>query len=135
METLPAAVRSMLDPGTYPHPVEDIRLVQTHISWVFLTGTWAYKIKKPVDFGFLDFTTLERREHYCRRELELNRRFAPEIYVDVVPLCFDGLHYRLLGKGDVVESCLRMRQFNENDLLLHRVRQQRFDPAWMDLLA
>ncbi len=135
METLPPAVRSMYDPGTYPHPVEDIRLVQTHISWVFLTGAWAYKIKKPVDFGFLDFTTLERREHFCRRELELNRRFAPEIYVDVVPLCFDGHRYRIQGKGDMVESCLRMRQFREDDLLLHRVRQRRFDPAWMDLLA
>jgi aminoglycoside phosphotransferase family enzyme len=79
-------IASMNNPFVFGHPVRYIRLIETHISWILLTGTFAYKIKKPVDFGFLDFSTLEKRRHYCEEELRLNRRFAPQIYLDVIEI-------------------------------------------------
>lgn len=77
---------SLLDPDAYPHTTEAISCVETHMSWVFLTGRYAYKVKKPVKFEFADFSQRSSREFYCRRELDLNSDFAPEIYVDVVPI-------------------------------------------------
>ncbi len=79
-------VAALRDPARYPHPVRRVELLQTHISWVLLTGSYAYKIKKPVNLGFLDFTTLAARRHFCEEELRLNRRLAPDIYLDVVPI-------------------------------------------------
>ena len=83
---LPPLVRAMLRPAFYPHRPARVRLVQTHISWVFIAGDRVYKVKKPVDFGFLDFSTLRRRAQACRREVELNRRLAPGLYLGVVPI-------------------------------------------------
>ncbi len=77
--SLPPVVRRMLDPDFYPHPtVQPIRLIQTHISYVVLTGTYAYKVKKPVNLGFLDFSGLQQRKHFCHEELRLNRRGRPD---------------------------------------------------------
>ena len=81
---LPDHLEGLLDPESYPHSCDRIELIETHISWVILAGNYAYKIKKPVDLGFLDFSTLELREHLCREELRLNRRFAASLYLDVV---------------------------------------------------
>src|SRR5262249_31160603 len=81
-----ALVAALHDPRRYPHPVEGVRLIETHISWVLLTGRYAYKLKKPLDLGFLDFSTLPRRREACETELELNRRTAPELYLEVVPV-------------------------------------------------
>ncbi|MBN1008558.1 AAA family ATPase [Amphritea pacifica] len=80
-------ITALSDPNHYPHPVAEIRVIETHISWVILTGEIAYKIKKPVNFGFLDFTSLESRKHYCYEELRLNQRLAPDIYQEVVAIC------------------------------------------------
>ena len=88
-------------PECYPHPVADIRVIETHISWVLLTGSYAYKIKKPVNLGFVDFSTLDLRRRYCEAELRLNRRFAPELYLDVVPICGDAKAPRIGGDGPV----------------------------------
>jgi len=85
-ELLPPLVCAMLKPAFYPHRPSRVRLVQTHISWVFLAGDRVYKVKKPVDFGFLDFSTLRKRAQACRREVELNRRLAPGLYLGVVPV-------------------------------------------------
>jgi aminoglycoside phosphotransferase family enzyme len=79
-------IRSLLRAAAFPHPTTQIRYLETHISWVVLTGTYAYKIKKPVALGFLDFSTLELRKHYCAEELRLNRRWAPDIYLGVVEI-------------------------------------------------
>ena len=79
-------IKAMMRPDTYPHPVAAITRLETHISWIFLSGEFAYKIKKPVDLGFLDFSTLAKRKHYCQQELELNQRLAPEIYLGLVSL-------------------------------------------------
>ncbi|UZR28350.1 bifunctional aminoglycoside phosphotransferase/ATP-binding protein [Methylococcus mesophilus] len=101
----------------YPHPVSDIRLIETHISWVFLTGTYAYKVKKPVDFGFLDFSTLELRLRFCEEELRLNRRLAPEIYLAVCPIAGSPQTPRIEGEGSPFEYAVKMRQFAEGSLL------------------
>jgi aminoglycoside phosphotransferase family enzyme/predicted kinase len=84
---LPPLIRGLQRPEAYPHPVEEIRLLQTHISWILLTGSVAYKIKKPVDYGFVNFTSLERRRRCCHEEVRLNRRLTPALYQGVVAIC------------------------------------------------
>ncbi len=109
---LPDHLAGLLDPAAYPHACGDLRLVETHISWVILTGDLAYKLKKPVRFPFVDFSTLARREHFCREELRCNRRFAPELYLDVVPVVRDDDgRLRVDGRGQAVEWAVKMRQF------------------------
>ena len=83
---LPDSLFGLMGQKAYPHRCARIELTETHISWVLLTGDFAYKLKKPVQFSFLDFSTLELREHYCREELRCNRAFAPELYIDVIPV-------------------------------------------------
>jgi len=120
----------------YPHKTRDISLIQTHISWVILTGDYAYKVKKPVDFGFLDFTGLEQRKFFCERELELNRRFSPELYLEVLPISSQGDRSFQLGPTEnIVEYCLKLAQFSQDDLLDKRLKTGRFEPQWMDRLA
>lgn len=111
-------ISTMLDPAVYDHPVEQIRLIETHISWVILTGEYAYKIKKPVDFGFLDFSTLEKRHHYCEQELRLNRRLAADIYIEVVSINSQGPSATsdtvISGQGDAIEYAVKMKQFPQS---------------------
>ncbi|MBI3994607.1 MAG: AAA family ATPase, partial [Nitrospirae bacterium] len=109
--------RSLMNPAAYPHPVREVRHIATHISDVFLTGPFAYKIKKPVDLKFLDFSTLEKRRYYCEREVVLNRRLAPEIYLGVVPIMRDGESFHVEGKGEPVEYAVKMVQFGQEGLL------------------
>lgn len=106
------SISAMLRADAYPHAVEPIELRETHISWVLLTGEYAYKIKKPVDFGFLDFSTLEKRRFFCAEEVRLNRRLAPDLYLDVVPVCGDPATPRIDGQGEILEYAVRMRQFD-----------------------
>ncbi len=108
---------ALLDPRTYPHPVDDIQVVETHISVVALTGPFAYKLKKPVKFSFIDFSTLARRHWFCTEEVRLNQRTAPDLYLDVVPLVQAGSGYCFGGEGEIVEHALRMRQFAPQDRL------------------
>ena len=107
----------------YDHPVNNVSLREAHISWVFLTGPYAYKLKKPVNFGFLDFSTLEKRKYYCEEEVRLNGRLAPHIYLSVVPICNGASSPRINGQGPVIEYAVKMRQFDtsqEFDELLVR---------------
>jgi len=97
-----------MDPAAYPEPTSEVELVQTHISWVFLTDGHAYKMKKPVDLGFLDFTTLRRRHHYLKQELILNRRLCPTIYLAVVPVTASKQGVKVGSRGDPVEYLLKM---------------------------
>ena len=110
-------IEALRDPALYDHPVRDIRVRETHISWVILTGTYAYKIKKAVDFGFLDFSTLAKRHFYCLEELRLNRRFAPHLYLDVLVLTGDRHRPQWGGAGRPLEYAVRMRQFPQHGLL------------------
>jgi uncharacterized protein len=115
--TLPALIEQMLQPGFYPHPVQEpIQLIQTHVSYVLLTGDYAYKLKKPVNFGFLDFSTLEKRQHFCQEELRLNQRGAAELYLEVLPVSLVGEKYTLGGSGEPVEYVLKMIQFPQDGL-------------------
>ncbi len=110
---LPALIQQMLRPEFYPHPVtEPIELIQTHVSYVLLTGDGAYKVKKPVNFGFLDFSSLEKRHHFCQEELRLNQRGAGELYLEVLPITQTGEQFHLNGStGETVEYTVKMRQF------------------------
>ncbi len=114
-------VQALLSPDCYPHPVDGVRLIETHISWVFLAGDYAYKLKKPVDLGFLDFTALADREHYCHEELRLNRRLAPDLYLDVVALRRENQHLQFGNDGEVVEFAVRMRRFEQDRQLDRRL--------------
>lgn len=115
--TIPELIQQMLQPGFYPHAVtEPIQLIQTHISYVLLTGDYAYKLKKPANFGFLDFSTLEKRQHFCQEELRLNQRGAAELYLEVLPVTLVGEQYHLGGTGEPVEYALKMLQFPQEGL-------------------
>ena len=108
----PSLIPALQDAALYDHPVADFRVVETHISWVLLTGPYAYKIKKAVDLGFLDFSTLELRRYYCEEELRLNRRLAPELYRAVVPITGTAQRPRLGGAGAPIEYAVKMVQFD-----------------------
>lgn len=110
-------IKALLNPDFYDHAVDHIELIETHISYVLLTGEYAYKIKKPVDFGFLDFTSLEKRQHYCHQELKLNKRLAPDIYLNVVPISYNNDLYLFNNESSVVEYAIKMKQFNPNALI------------------
>jgi uncharacterized protein len=124
-----AAVGTLLRKEAYRHPVRELRLIETHISWVVLTGTFAYKLKKPVDYGFLDFSTPEKRRHFCEEEVRLNRRFAPELYLDVAEVTERGGLLSIGGDGKVVDHAVRMRQFDESALLSRELEAGQFGPA------
>lgn len=104
-------INAMLNPELYGHPVEKFELIETHISWVILTGPYAYKIKKPVNLGFLDFSILEKRHFYCYEEVRLNRRLATDIYLEVVPITGSAGQPSLAGEGQVIEYAVKMVQF------------------------
>ena len=109
---LPPVIQAMLQPEFYPHPVtQPIQLLQTHVSYILLTGDFAYKVKKPVNFGFLDFSTLEKREHFCHEEIRLNQRGAAALYLAVLPITQDGDRWQLGGDGAPAEFTVKMQQF------------------------
>jgi len=110
-------------------------VVQTHASYVFLAGSIVYKVKKPVSFGFLDFSTLARRRRFCLREVALNRHLAPDVYVDVVPICGAGRAFSLNGDGAVVEYAVRMRRLSDRGFASKRLRRGRFGPRAVDRVA
>ena len=108
-----ALVQGLRDPAAYPHHAGAIEVIETHISSVLLAGEFAYKLKKPVNLGFVDFSTLERRRHFCEEEIRLNRRGAPSLYLDVVPITGDLAHPRIGGQPDrAIEYAVRMRRFS-----------------------
>jgi aminoglycoside phosphotransferase family enzyme/predicted kinase len=110
-DDLPQLIRSLHAPACYDHAARPVRLIETHISWVLLTGEFAYKIKKPLDLGFLDFSSLDKRLHACCDEVQLNRRLAPAIYLDVVPITGTPASPRVNGSGETFEYAVKMRQF------------------------
>lgn len=113
-------IAGLRHPSAYLHPVERVQHIETHISHVLLAGEYAYKVKKPLDLGFLNFSTLERRRFCCEEELRLNRRLAPRIYLDVVPVTGAPERPRMGGDGDALEYAVKMRRF-EQDALLTRL--------------
>lgn len=128
-------VDAMSHTNFYPHPVDKIEKIETHISIVFLTGAFVYKIKKPVDLQFLDFTDLEKRRICCRAELTLNRRLSGNVYLKVLPITISGHAYQLAGKGKIVEYTVRMVQLSRNKRLDKCLRSGKLEQGIIDELA
>ncbi len=129
-----ALFRRMADPDFYPHPAAPVTSVETHISKVFLAGDYVYKIKKPLNLGFLDFTTLEKRAYFCDREIFLNRRLAADVYLDVVAITCQNGTYRLGGEGPAVEYAVKMRRLADTCAMKYLLRSGRIDnPQIQDL--
>ncbi|MBO8085748.1 MAG: AAA family ATPase [Marichromatium sp.] len=116
----PRLIAALQRPEAYPHPVDRIEHIETHISHVLLAGDFAYKLKKPLDLGFLDCSTLALRRHCCEEEIRLNSRLAPTIYLDVVAIGGEAAHPRIGAAGAVLEYAVRMRRFAQSALLAHR---------------
>ncbi len=115
---IPALIQQMLTPDFYPHPVTmPIKLMQTHASYVLLTGEFIYKLKKPVNFGFLDYSTVAKRQHFCTEEIRLNQRGAKELYLAVVAIGKQGNKYHLGNDGEIVDYAVKMVQFPQAALL------------------
>ena len=128
-------VQALLQPAVFAHPVGEISLLETHISWVILTGDYAYKLKKPVNFGFLDFSTLERRHFFCQEELRLNRCFAPDLYLEVVAISGSVERPVLNGSDVPLEYAVRMRQFPQSGLLSNMAQRRELTPDRVDEIA
>jgi len=130
-----AFAAALLQPACYPHAAERIELIETHISWVFLAGDYAYKVKKPVRLGFLDFATLEARRFYCGEELRLNRRTAPELYLEVVPIAGTPEAPRVDAEGTAIEYALKMRRFAQGALADRVAKRGGLNPDRIDAIA
>lgn len=134
--TLPPLIQQMLKPDFYPHSVaEPVRLMQTHVSYVLLTGDCVYKLKKPVNFGFLDYSTLEKRKHFCEEELRLNQRGAGSLYLEVVAITGMADSAAINGDGDPIEYAVKMRQFPQSALLSEQFAKGLLDEEKVRSLA
>ncbi|MFC2003014.1 PHP domain-containing protein [Chloroflexota bacterium] len=112
MPQLPEMIKALLEPKAYPEATKGVALMQTQMSFAFLTDNHVYKVKKPVDLGYLDYTTLEKRQFYCHREVELNRRLSPDVYLEVVPITRDRGNTSIKGQGTIVEYAVKMRRIS-----------------------
>jgi len=117
MSQLPEMVQALLDPKIYPDASSEVELMQTQMSFVFLTGNYVYKMKKPVNLGYLDYTTLEKRHYYCQREVELNRRLCPDAYLGVVSITQDKGDIAIEGRGEVIEYAVKMLYLPQEAML------------------
>jgi aminoglycoside phosphotransferase family enzyme len=118
-------IQDLSNPEALPDETKRVSLVQTHISFVVVADRFVYKIKKPVNFGFLDFLTLEKRAFYCRQEVDLNRRLARDIYVDVLPVFYDGKRHSMRDKGgEVVEYAVKMKRIPSSSLMISRYNKR-----------
>ncbi|MCL2458767.1 MAG: hypothetical protein FWF31_07975, partial [Desulfobulbus sp.] len=133
---LPPFLRALLHPDRYDHPASDVKLVQTHISSAILAGDYVYKFKKPVNFGFLDFSSLDKRWACCEQELLLNRRLCPEIYLGTVRVTAepDG-GFALNGSGPVVEYGVKMARMPEERMMAQLIHAGQLHAAQIDALV
>ena len=122
-------IESLCQPRAYAHSPLDVEVRQTHISVVFLAGAFAYKIKKPVEMGFLDFRTLDRRRHFCEEEVRLNRRLAPSVYLGVVPITWERGRAVVEGNGEPIEWAVKMLRLPDDATLEKRLEQGKLDSA------
>lgn len=135
MTALPPVIQALLGPSIYEHPVDRVQLIQTHISYVLLAGGHVYKVKKPVNFGFLDFSALAKRRYYCRQEVLLNSRLCADTYLGVIPIRERDGEYRLGGAGRTVEYAVHMRRLPE-ERMMHRLAEAgQVTPEMIERLA
>jgi len=129
-------IQNLQSSKAFNHPSPQLGLIETHVSWVILTGKYAYKIKKPVDFGFLDFSTLEKRKHYCEEELRLGQQFAPEIYLAVVPITGTIEQPQINGSnGPILDYAIKMCEFSQDSLLSALLKQGKLTEALIEQLG
>jgi uncharacterized protein len=128
-------IEALALPGAYPHSVENVEVRQTHISAVFLAGEFVYKIKKSVSLGFLDFSTLEKRRHFCEEEVRLNRRLAPHAYLGVIPVAQTPKGIAFEAEGEVVEWAVKMQRLPGAATLQERLRRNEVDVELVTTLA
>jgi aminoglycoside phosphotransferase family enzyme len=126
---------ALLDPAVYPDRPERVDFTETHISLVFFTGTYVYKVKKPVDFGFLDFTTLRKRRRFCQLEVSLNRRLSQNIYLGVVAVKQTGTAVNLDGRGRTIEYAVKMKQISEDRLMDRLLDRGKVTPEMVKRVA
>jgi aminoglycoside phosphotransferase family enzyme len=125
----------LLRAAAFPHAAPSLKMLETHISWVVLTGKYAYKIKKTIQLPFVDYSTLELRKHFCELELELNRELAPDIYLDVVKITGSASNPVINGTGEVLEYAVRMNEFEQSDILANRLENGLVTALEIDRLA
>jgi aminoglycoside phosphotransferase family enzyme len=133
--TLAQKVDFLTRPAAYPHAASDVSRRESHMSWIFLAGNRAYKLKKPVRFPYLDFSTIDRREAACRAELRLNRRLAPDVYLGVEPLVATDHGLTIGGEGTPVDWLVVMRRLDESQTLEHAIQARTVEPWQIDRLA
>ena len=135
MVRLEALIGGMSDPAVYPHKPASVEVIQTHISVVFLAGKFVYKVKKPVNLGFLDFTTLERRRYFCEQEVKLNSRFSEGIYHGVVDICESQSGVNLSGEGAIIEVAVLMSRIPEDRIMTNMLKEDLITTDILDRLA
>lgn len=128
-------IEQLQNPELYDHPVTGFTLIETHISWVILTGEFVYKIKKPLDLEFLNFSSLEKRQHFCQEEVRLNKILAPEIYLDVLPITGSEDNPQINGEGEVIEYAIKMREFPQDQLFDKLLERHELSISMVDELA
>lgn len=136
MPQLPELVQALLNPKAYPEtPPQGIELMQTQMSFVFLTDDYVYKVKKPVNLGYLDYTTLDKRQFYCQREVELNRRLCPEAYLGVVPITQNKGDISIEGQGKVIEYAVKMRRLPHQAMMDMLLANNQVSPQMVTSVA
>ncbi len=135
MSELPKTVQTLLEPKAYPDPTDTVELVQTQMSFVFLADDYVYKIKKPVNLGYLDYTTLDKRHFYCQKEVELNRRLCPDTYLGVVTINEYQGCYAINGRGEIIEYAVKMRRLPQELMMDVLLAENRVSPEMIARLA
>ncbi|MFA7061020.1 MAG: AAA family ATPase [Pedobacter sp.] len=128
-------LESLLKPEAYPEPTHSVELLQTHVSWIFLTDKHAFKLKKPVNFGFLNFSTIDLRRFYCNEEVRLNRRLCPDIYEGVVELRETSGGAAFHGNGSVIDYAVKMKRLPADRMLDNLVNNNRISGAEIQEVA
>ncbi len=131
----PELIQALLDPKVYPHSPPQVALVQTQMSFLFLAGDLVYKVKKPVNLGYLDYTTLEKRHFFCRKEVELNRRLCPDAYLGVVAITRQGGRVSIDGRGQPLEYAVKMRRLPQEAMLNARLVRGEVMPEMLSAVA
>jgi len=135
MSELPELVTALLDPKAYPNPPQKVSLMQTQMSYVFLADDYVYKTKKPVNFGFLDYSTLDKRLFYCKKEVELNRRLCPDAYLGVVPITSQQGNIVMEGQGEAIEYAVKMRYLPQEAMMNVLLPENKVTPEMLTAVA
>ncbi len=135
MPRLEALIRALSDPAVYPHQPQSVQVIQTHISVVFIAENLVYKVKKPVNLGFLDFTTLAKRRHFCEQEVKLNSRFSEGIYLGVVSIWQSGSRVNLSGDGEEIETAVLMSLIPEDRIMTYMLKHDLITGEVLDKIA